>query len=81
MEDDPFKKINDALKTRVDEVPEGWFTAEDWRASEGNSYALSTIRAKLSEAVDRGLVEQKNFRLQKVRRAYPVPHYRTIKDG
>ncbi|NBW07796.1 MAG: hypothetical protein EBR82_07195 [Caulobacteraceae bacterium] len=72
-----LKELATALQNGgLDEVPDGWETAERHAAEAG----LSTPRTAeiLKRGVSAGLVEVKKFRIMAGGRPYPVPHYRKV---
>jgi len=58
----------------IEEVPAGWRTARDIAEESGKSLARAS--EILRDAVERGLVEVKVFRIRTGGKVYPVPHYR-----
>ena len=60
----------------VDEVPEGWKTAQEWADLMG--LARNTVTARIANKIRDGLWELKKFRVyhENANKVYPTPHYR-----
>jgi predicted transcriptional regulator len=69
-------RLADAFSAQVDEVPEGWRTADQIAAEAGKS--TPTACRYLKQAIAAGLVEMRPYRIRSGTRVYPVPHYREI---
>lgn len=59
---------------RVEEVPEGWRTAEQW--AKHWERAAVTARCFIKRFLNEGMMEQRRFRVMTNRGIYPVPHYK-----
>lgn len=61
----------------IEPVPAGWQTAREIAEESGKS--IARVSEVLRDAVERGLVEVKAFRIRTGGKVYPVPHYRRVK--
>lgn len=61
----------------VEEVPDGWQTAQQLADESGKSLARTS--EVLRQAIRAGLVEVRTFRIRAGNKVYPVPHYRRKK--
>ena len=70
--------LREILTADVDQVPEGFYTARQWAEMWGLSHDCAS--GHIREAVRKGLMEKKAFRIRcELRPTYPVPHFRAIK--
>lgn len=60
-----------------EEVPEGWFTTEQWAEKWGRSASHASLL--LRKGLKAGLVELEKYRIERPSgQLYPVPHYRRV---
>lgn len=73
---DPFEKLLKLCSRAVDDVPTGWYTAQQLRQRGGGT--PDALRGKLQSLVDSGLIESKKFRVKLSNdRVTSVTHYKT----
>jgi hypothetical protein len=76
-----LKDIANALQMHrkhrdVDEVPEGWWTMNEYM--DANNVSQSTATRHLNALKRNNKVEGKSFVIKTFSKTYPVPHYRTL---
>lgn len=73
---DIAQAIQEYTKNKVilDEVPEEWWTAEDYMRA--NNISKSTAHRHINALYRKGTIERRNFKIRSGLRIYPVPHFR-----
>lgn len=76
LRDSAYDWINDIegiVKNELDEVPEGWATVEKMARIKGIN--IKTMEYQLKEAVAKGKLQRKQFRIQNGRAKQMIWHY------
>lgn len=71
---DLLSRLQEALATKEDSVPEGFKTRAQWQAEWGCSDAHA--KNLLKAGTDAGLIEVRKFRVKAGNGVFPTPHYR-----
>ena len=72
-------RLQEAMATKEDIIPEGFKTRAQWEKEWGCSHAHAKNLLKAGESA--GLIEVRKFKIKSGMGVAPIPHYRPTKGG